>query len=314
MQHNVTPQMFNAGGPLDLIEQAPRVRELTINKGRLFLQGILTPTQIAANQNDYNPSGLATAHVLRLSTDASRNITGLAGGVPGRAVLLFNVGSFNIVLKDADASSVAANRFALNGDVTLVADEGIWIWYDGTTERWRVGSQKTVTDHDSLSGVSANDHHNQSHPTSDHSWELDKYKTAAETVNNSATLQNDDHLAFAIGANEQWAFEMFLAITSTTTADFRLSFTVPSGATIQIGGDISRNATSGAHLDGAWLTGDGTTNINMNADVVNALRLSGVVINGANAGTVQLQWAQGGAAAVDTIVQAGSWLKAKRLV
>jgi hypothetical protein len=44
------------------------------------LPGDLTPSQVTANQNDYNPTNLAIASVLRLSTDASRDITGLAGG------------------------------------------------------------------------------------------------------------------------------------------------------------------------------------------------------------------------------------------
>ena len=30
------------------------------------------------------------------------------------------------------------------------------------------------------------------------------YKTADQTVNNSAVLQNDDHLLLAVGANEVW--------------------------------------------------------------------------------------------------------------
>src|SRR5229473_2069440 len=44
------------------------------------LTGILTPAHVTSNQNDYNPIGLSTTLTLRLSTDASRNITGLQGG------------------------------------------------------------------------------------------------------------------------------------------------------------------------------------------------------------------------------------------
>jgi hypothetical protein len=43
------------------------------------LSGDISPAQITANQNDYNPTSLSTSSVLRLNTDASRNITGLAG-------------------------------------------------------------------------------------------------------------------------------------------------------------------------------------------------------------------------------------------
>lgn len=103
------------------------------------LQGDISPAQITANQNDYNPTGLADASVLRLSTDASRNITSIAGGADGRVLLILNVGSNNIVLKDDDgATGTAANRFALSGDVTLAGDQGAIIWYDSTSSRWRI--------------------------------------------------------------------------------------------------------------------------------------------------------------------------------
>ena len=74
------------------------------------LPGVITPSQIAAAQNDYAPTGYATATVYRVSSDASRNITGLAGGASGVIKILENVGAQNIVLKDEDSGSTAANR------------------------------------------------------------------------------------------------------------------------------------------------------------------------------------------------------------
>ena len=105
--------------------------------GTLELTGDISPTQITANQNDYNPTGLSTAVVLRLSTDASRNITGIAGGADGRLLTLFNIGSFPVVLKTADTGSSAANRFDFDTDVTLQPDQGIVLLYDSTDSRWR---------------------------------------------------------------------------------------------------------------------------------------------------------------------------------
>lgn len=102
------------------------------------LSADITPSQITSDQNDYNPTGLADAVVLRLSTDASRNITGLQGGADGRIIVVRNVGSNNIVLKDEDAGSSAANRFALAGDVTLAADQQAILQYDSTASRWGI--------------------------------------------------------------------------------------------------------------------------------------------------------------------------------
>ncbi len=109
-----------------------------LDAGRSFaLSGDLTPSQITANQNDYNPSSLSEASVLRLNSNASRNITGLQGGVDGRVLTVFNIGSNPIVLKNQSTSSVAGNRFALGTDVTLTTDQGISLIYDSTSQRWR---------------------------------------------------------------------------------------------------------------------------------------------------------------------------------
>lgn len=106
--------------------------------GAFALAGDISPSQITAHQNDYNPTGLSGATALRLSSDASRNLTGLAGGADGRLLILHNVGAQDIVLKDEDAASAAANRFALTGDVTLMPDTVVALQYDATSARWRV--------------------------------------------------------------------------------------------------------------------------------------------------------------------------------
>lgn len=110
----------------------------------ITLTGDLTPATITSDQNDYAPTNLTTSMNLRLSSDASRNITGLAGGSAGRTVLVHNVGSFSIVLRDQSSASVAANRFAIGADVTLSANTSLLLQYDGTASRWRaVGAPGT---------------------------------------------------------------------------------------------------------------------------------------------------------------------------
>lgn len=105
----------------------------------IALTADISPSQITANQDDYNPTGLATANTLRLSTDASRDVTGLAGGADGRLMIVHNVGSNPLVLKDESASSTAANRFALGGaDATLAANQSVTLQYDATSSRWRM--------------------------------------------------------------------------------------------------------------------------------------------------------------------------------
>jgi len=105
-------------------------------RGQLRTSAVISPAQIGANQDDYAPTNLGWSTVLRLSTDASRDITGITGGASGRILFLFNVGGFNIVLKN-DVTSTAANRFLFPADITLAPNEGIGIMYDSTSSRWR---------------------------------------------------------------------------------------------------------------------------------------------------------------------------------
>lgn len=108
--------------------------------GAVALTGIISPTQLAANTNNWNPTGLSTASTVRLSTDAARNLTGIAGGSTGRLLVLQNVGTFPLILAH-DTTSTAANRFYCpNGvDVTLPRYGEVELNYDSTSSRWRVG-------------------------------------------------------------------------------------------------------------------------------------------------------------------------------
>lgn len=112
----------------------------------------ITPTTLAGNQIDYNPTGLATADVLRLSASTDVLIRGLAGASDGRIIAVYNVGSANAIdLIDEDpANTTAGNRFhfseGLSNDQNLQPSHGIVLYYDATLARWR-----QWTDHDAAS-------------------------------------------------------------------------------------------------------------------------------------------------------------------
>lgn len=95
-----------------------------------------SPTQITADQNNYAPG---VAWFIRLTSDASRNITGIVAGQDGQVIELWNVGSNNIVLQNENASSTAGNRFLTNtgADLTIVPNNCAKLRYDLTTARWR---------------------------------------------------------------------------------------------------------------------------------------------------------------------------------
>jgi len=112
----------------------------------LAFTGVISPTQLAANTDNYAPTGGGTATTWRLSTDASRNLTGMTGGATGVVRLLENVGANDLVLKH-DATSTAANRFYCpnSTDYTLKANESVWCVYDATSSRWRVIAKAPTT-------------------------------------------------------------------------------------------------------------------------------------------------------------------------
>jgi len=122
----------------------------------LSLIGIISPASIGANQNDYNPAGLSTATIVRLTSSNSFSITGLQGGTAGRVILLVNIGSFNLSLANESASSTAANRFtfSVSSATDIQPNESIALIYDGTTSRWRMMTNAITTGSLSLSRLS----------------------------------------------------------------------------------------------------------------------------------------------------------------
>lgn len=97
-----------------------------------------SPSQLTANVDDY---AIGEFGSLRLSSDASRNITGMVAQGAGHYLILVNVGSNDIVLMHQDTNSAAANRIICNAagtDITLNANDVAVLIYDGTTQRWRV--------------------------------------------------------------------------------------------------------------------------------------------------------------------------------
>lgn len=108
--------------------------------------GVLSPAAITVSQNDYNPAGLGTCTVLRLTATGAVNITGLTAPTTGQQlILLANVGSNTITLTNEDASSTAANRFDLAGNFGLGGGGLTLLAYDVTSSRWRLIPASTAS-------------------------------------------------------------------------------------------------------------------------------------------------------------------------
>ena len=135
-------------------------------------------------------------------------------------------------------------------------------------------------------------------------------KTGDENVNNSATLQNDDELLFALAASEEWEFTCTLFFYSTAAADLKFAFTVPTGATIFMG--AVGKGTGGTVLSQAVYGSGQTLAVSGDDALYQTVIIKGYVTNGANAGNCQLQWAQNSAVAVNSTVYTKSNIVAHR--
>ncbi len=86
-----------------------------------LFSGVTSPAQFTANQNDL---AVGNVTVVRASSDASRNVSGIAGGAAGRFLIFINVGAQPIVLTNDDAASTAANRFLLASGTSTTIQAG----------------------------------------------------------------------------------------------------------------------------------------------------------------------------------------------
>jgi hypothetical protein len=109
--------------------------------GSFVISGVITPTQLSTDQNDYTPTGLADASTVRISSNALVNITGIGTGTAGKILNIVNVGTIPITLVANSGSSSAANRLLIGTtNSTLVSGATASILYDGVSSRWRLTS------------------------------------------------------------------------------------------------------------------------------------------------------------------------------
>jgi hypothetical protein len=114
---------------------------------RMALIGVISPADLSgSDQNDWNPTGISTASVIRITNSSAPtppafvdcSITGIAAQTAGAVLVLVVVGPEGVILEAEHASSSAANRFGINADIALYDGDSCVLWYDGTSARWRV--------------------------------------------------------------------------------------------------------------------------------------------------------------------------------
>lgn len=135
------------------------------------------------------------------------------------------------------------------------------------------------------------------------SWAL---KTSDETINNSASLQNDDALVVSVLANATYSLEMLLFQNTNAAANFKLDLVLPAGATWRRG-IFDCNNTQLGQMTTSAISGITGTGASAYVHVISSINIA------STAGTVQLRWAQNTAHASNATVTADSWLKLIRM-
>ncbi len=126
-------------------------------EGAFGLASAISPTAIVGTVDDYAPTGLSGAQVIRQDLNAGHaTLNGLTGGADGRLVVLVLIDdTWTLTLAHDAGASTAANRFFLPGGIARdLEGEGSCaiLRYDGTSSRWRVLSVHSVGSHKLAAG------------------------------------------------------------------------------------------------------------------------------------------------------------------
>lgn len=144
-----------------------------------------------------------------------------------------------------------------------------------------------------------------------------KVKTADETVNNSTTIQDDDHLTgFTLEAGAYYPFEGVFIAENTTTAGLKLNLTftdVPQIVFMRAvesfdGSGTDESATSLNVTDGQVALAGGSATASF-------VQVTGILqANASTGGTMKLQWAQNVATVQDTKLRKGTYLRLRERI
>jgi len=142
--------------------------------------------------------------------------------------------------------------------------------------------------------------------------------TDGTAVNNSTVLVSDPVLVTALPTAGRFMFDLTLFYDASTTADAKITFTFPAGATARWGVHAPSSAVSALVGTGTWgtVTASGTTYTLGGSGVGTANTLMAIVrgwiLMGGTAGNLQLQFAQQVADPSDAIIRNGSRLEVWR--
>lgn len=136
---------------------------------------------------------------------------------------------------------------------------------------------------------------------------------STETVTNSTTIQDDDELFFSVSANTTYIVELMAWFTSGTSngVDVKFTWTFPTAATFSMfafgldptGTTRTAFITSNRNQESSETAETAFGVISTATTAASPLRVTGVLIVGANSGTMQFRWAQNTASLANPLIR-----------
>lgn len=193
------------------------------------------------------------------------------------------------------------NPMTTLGDIIFGGVSGVQTRLAGNTGLWRKKLTQT------------GDGTNSAAP----SWVNDSvllYMSGGDQTTTAATVQNITNLAISVEANSKYYIEGFIHIGCNNTGGVQFATAIPAAATIWV--NLHGFSTGGGVFLANPLTASATLNGTGYCRVNNAnggVLYSGTVTTGANAGTIQIQFASSVGGQTSTIYSEGTTLKVMKL-
>jgi hypothetical protein len=137
-----------------------------------------------------------------------------------------------------------------------------------------------------------------------------KRKTGDQSVTSSTVLVDETDMQFAIGVNETWVVEWVLTTTFSAAGQIDVAVVTPAAAAQLVTATQTPNAIVPAY--GSTTVSGTAIGLVCAAATAGMVRLVATVVNGANAGTVKMQFAQHTSDGTATTVKANSYMVARK--
>jgi hypothetical protein len=260
------------------------------------------PTNVTLSNGANHNINIGNSSYVRITgPTAAFSMSGLTPGFDGKRVRIVNTTGQDWTVTNLDASSSAGNRILTNTQSSITIRGPMPVLemiFDGGTNQWLLG---TLNANQVVGAVGSI---------------IYARKTATESITNSTTLQDDDHLSFAMNANETWEIngELDASINASSTQGIRMALEIPTGATMRVMYTAIANAGGNA-ITGCELitTSNASTDIAILSPIKHSLiSIRGIIIMGSTSGSVKLRWCQTSSSTNSVSIESGSYMKIMR--